>query len=205
MKPLLVITSSIFLCSCSSWKKPLSPPPVVLLDEIPKPLTDEQKKKIRSPEMLKKYAIGRYVDPSNGLIMHEAHDVYRVEATSKWNLRPRRSPSRIDNLQSDFSSTHQQVELEQLRRSLQQERATSRAAMKATQKMRDQIEPLAKSVSKAKALAEENATLRQQLRSHHQTPTLPLDPKNCSIESLDDSASVKERLRGFFNSNTTDK
>src|SRR5437867_4125706 len=32
--------------------------------------------------------MGRYVDPSNPLMMHENHTLYRVEVTSRWNLHP---------------------------------------------------------------------------------------------------------------------
>jgi hypothetical protein len=43
---------------------------------------------IRYPENVKAYSIGRYVDPNDPLVMHEAHTIYRVETTSKWNLHP---------------------------------------------------------------------------------------------------------------------
>jgi len=34
------------------------------------------------------YPIGRYIDPNDSDIMHEAHVIYRVETTAKWNLHP---------------------------------------------------------------------------------------------------------------------
>ena len=43
---------------------------------------------MRYGENLKAYSFGRYVDPNDGLVMHEAHTVYRVETTAKWNLHP---------------------------------------------------------------------------------------------------------------------
>lgn len=43
---------------------------------------------LRYSENLKAYPIGRYVDPNNGLVMHERHTVYRIETTAKWNLHP---------------------------------------------------------------------------------------------------------------------
>ena len=43
---------------------------------------------VRYGENLKAYSFGRYVDPNDGLVMHEAHTVYRVETTAKWNLHP---------------------------------------------------------------------------------------------------------------------
>lgn len=44
--------------------------------------------KVRVSETLKSYPVGRYVDPVDPTIMHEAHVVYRKEAGASWNLNP---------------------------------------------------------------------------------------------------------------------
>lgn len=44
--------------------------------------------KLRVGESLKSYPIGRYVDPADPNVMHEAHVVYRKEAGASWNLNP---------------------------------------------------------------------------------------------------------------------
>lgn len=44
--------------------------------------------KVRVGESLKAYPVGRYVDPQDPDLMHEAHVVYRREAGSSWNLNP---------------------------------------------------------------------------------------------------------------------
>ena len=44
--------------------------------------------KVRVGETLKSYPIGRYVDPNDPNVMHEAHVVYRKEAGTSWNLNP---------------------------------------------------------------------------------------------------------------------
>ena len=44
--------------------------------------------KVRVGETLKSYPVGRYVDPTDSNVMHEAHVVYRKEAGSSWNLNP---------------------------------------------------------------------------------------------------------------------
>jgi len=202
MKLLLAIAFTVLVSSCSSWKKPPSPPPFVLVDEKPKSLTTEQKRNLRSPETLKKYAIGRYVDPSNGLVMHEAHDVYRVEATSKWNRRPLRAKSRIDDPNPRSLALHHEAELNQFRQSLRRERASAKAAMAATETMQTQIKPLAKAVENAKALAEQNAILRQKLRAQNQpisTPTLTTESPPAEPET-----NVKDRLRSLFESPKTE-
>ena len=44
--------------------------------------------KVRVGETLKSYPIGRYFDPNDPNVMHEAHVVYRKEAGTSWNLNP---------------------------------------------------------------------------------------------------------------------
>ena len=44
--------------------------------------------KVRVSETLKSYPVGRYVDPHDPNVMHEAHVVYRKEAGASWNLNP---------------------------------------------------------------------------------------------------------------------
>lgn len=43
---------------------------------------------VRYPEIVRTYHIGRYVDPNDSLVMHEQHDIYRVEENTRWDLRP---------------------------------------------------------------------------------------------------------------------
>jgi hypothetical protein len=43
---------------------------------------------VRYSETLKAYPIGRYVDPNNPDVMHEAHTIYRAETQPAWNLDP---------------------------------------------------------------------------------------------------------------------
>jgi len=44
--------------------------------------------KVRLNESLKAYPVGRYIDPKDPDVMHEAHVVYRREAGANWNLNP---------------------------------------------------------------------------------------------------------------------
>ena len=43
---------------------------------------------VRVGETLKAYPTGRYVDPNDPNVMHEAHTIYRREAGPNWNLNP---------------------------------------------------------------------------------------------------------------------
>jgi hypothetical protein len=43
-------------------------------------------KSIGTPEQVKAYSIGRYVDPNHPDTLHERHTIYRREQTAHWNL-----------------------------------------------------------------------------------------------------------------------
>lgn len=51
-------------------------------------LNQSNTEKVRVGESLKSYPVGRYVDPQDANVMHEAHIVYRKESGSTWNLNP---------------------------------------------------------------------------------------------------------------------
>lgn len=78
----LALIPILLVASCASRPapqlalKPLIPPPV------------EPSESVRYAEMLRAYHVGRYVDPNHTDVMHERHSVYRVEAHSRWNLKP---------------------------------------------------------------------------------------------------------------------
>lgn len=78
----LVLTPILFLASCAS---PTTPEVLVK----PKSgLSADAVENLRFAEVLRAYHIGRYVDPNNPELMHEQHPVYRVEAYTRWNLKP---------------------------------------------------------------------------------------------------------------------
>jgi hypothetical protein len=80
---------------CAHWQKtaaptaaaaeiPAAPPaPVSATD-----LDPANAEKVRVGESLKAYPVGRYLDPQDPDLMHEAHVVYRREAGASWNLNP---------------------------------------------------------------------------------------------------------------------
>lgn len=70
----------MFLTACSSTPK------LALRPQPSPPLADNSA--VRYPEVLRAYHFGRYVDPNDGLVMHEQHEVFRVEDNARWNLHP---------------------------------------------------------------------------------------------------------------------
>jgi hypothetical protein len=51
-------------------------------------LDQDNLEKVRTSEAMKAYPVGRYIDPKDPNVMHEAHVVYRREAGGHWNLNP---------------------------------------------------------------------------------------------------------------------
>jgi hypothetical protein len=85
MKRILLFIPLILLPACASKKPVVVQMPPSVPGTI---LTSDDMESVRYGENLKAYSIGRYIDPNDGLVMHEAHTVYRVETTAKWNLHP---------------------------------------------------------------------------------------------------------------------
>jgi hypothetical protein len=85
MKRIILLIPLLILPACASKKPVVARMP----HSIPgTTLPSDDIESVRYGENLKAYPVGRYVDPNNGLVMHEAHTVYRVETTAKWNLHP---------------------------------------------------------------------------------------------------------------------
>lgn len=95
-------TSSLILCAvvafCSGCEtmqrrtgaqsEPLPPSTPAISPVSGTDLDQANFEKVRVSETLKSYPVGRYVDPTDANVMHEAHVVYRKEAGSSWNLSP---------------------------------------------------------------------------------------------------------------------
>lgn len=86
----------LFLSACSTTPK------LVLRPQQPPPTTDNSS--VRYPEVIRAYHVGRYSDPSDDLLMHEHHTVFRVEENTRWNFHPgpaNAGPARLSPIPSD--------------------------------------------------------------------------------------------------------
>jgi hypothetical protein len=77
----------VFLTACSTTPK------LKLRPQQPPPATDNSA--VRSPEIVRAYHFGRYVDPNDSLVMHEKHVLFRVEENTQWNLHPNRTDNAV--------------------------------------------------------------------------------------------------------------
>ncbi len=89
----LLLCAALALCGCETTPRkpaaaPLAPPPPAIAPVSGTDLDQTSVEKVRVGETLKSYPVGRYIDPVDSNVMHEAHVVYRKEAGSSWNLNP---------------------------------------------------------------------------------------------------------------------
>jgi len=90
---LVLGVACILGAGCEAFPKKVTsgPPPPSAPTVAPVSGTDLDQantEKVRVSESLKAYPVGRYIDPKDPDLMHEAHVVYRREAGSSWNLNP---------------------------------------------------------------------------------------------------------------------
>lgn len=90
----LLLCAAVLLCvGCETMQKktvvaPAPPPAPTVAPVSGTDLDQTNVEKVRVGETLKSYPVGRYVDPTDSNVMHEAHVVYRKEAGASWNLNP---------------------------------------------------------------------------------------------------------------------
>jgi len=78
----LALALLLVVTSCAS-----RPKPHLTVTPIPAPAF-EPVEAVRFTEVIRAYHIGRYVDPNHPDVMYEQHPVFRIETSSRWNLRP---------------------------------------------------------------------------------------------------------------------
>jgi hypothetical protein len=90
---LMLATAVLFGTGCETLQRkpaipsaPPSPPAVAPVSGTD--LDQSNVENVRVGETMKSYPVGRYMDPQDPNVMHEAHVVYRKEAGSSWNLNP---------------------------------------------------------------------------------------------------------------------
>lgn len=83
MKRPLLTLPVILLAACATR----APKKIVIVPAVASSRSVDEAS-VRKAEDVRQYRFGRYVDPGNRLVMHEAHPVYRIERTAGWDLRP---------------------------------------------------------------------------------------------------------------------
>jgi hypothetical protein len=162
MKRILIFIPLIFLSACASKKPVIVQMPPAVSGSI---FETEDMESVRYGENLKAYSIGRYVDPNDGLVMHEAHTLYRVETTAKWNLHsnaPINVPGGpvigiIDPAHKDSPLTPEVVA------EVDRQKAATMALIVQGQRMNQALNQLSKILPVTAQVAQENAQLKNEV------------------------------------------
>jgi len=165
MKRILIFIPLILLPACAS-KKPVvvKMPPIVTGTTLSTADTES----VRYGENLKAYQVGRYIDPSDDLVMHEAHTIYRVETTAKWNLPPDVYPYAPGNLPGGpvvgiIDPAHENGPITpEIAAEVDRQKAATQALIVQSQRMNQALNQLSQVLPVTSQVAAENAQLKAQ-------------------------------------------
>jgi hypothetical protein len=128
-------------------------------------LPSEGLESVRYSENIKAYNVGRYVDPNNRRVMHDAHIVYRVETTAKWNLHP--------NPGAQVSSGPAAQTVDPARREaplndeiiseVNRQKAATQALLEQSARLNQTLQHLSSAAETSQRVSEQNAQLQQEL------------------------------------------
>lgn len=161
--PITLTLPTLILTACLSAEKPHATRMSSVSDTT---VASSQMGSVRYAENVKEYPLGRYIDPNDSRVMHEAHPIYRVESTAKWNLHPS-APVRVpmgpavalvDPAQKP-APTNDEIRLE-----MQRQKAITKEMTDQRDRLNAYIEQLHSAVDKTKAVAAQNIELKTELQ-----------------------------------------
>ena len=152
MKPLLLIPF-LLLAACASRA-----PKKTTVVAVAPPSRAANAAVLRTGEQVREYRFGRYVDPSDPLVMHEGHPVYRVETTAGWDLRPGngRPPAPRPSAAQASVSANDAVVAE-----VNKQRAATRAFTEQTARLNERLREMAQATAQTQELAKQNLSLKR--------------------------------------------
>ena len=166
MKMLILCPLCICLAGCTSQRIGTVAPPPPPVPPVPRDAADS----IRYPETLRAYHMGRHVDPSNPLMMHENHTFYRVEVTSRWNLRPgpptEALAAKLESL-PDPAHTPAPVN-DEITAELNHQKEMTRKVTTEASRLTETLEQLSAALADARTQARQNVALKEKLSQMEQ-------------------------------------
>lgn len=119
---------------------------------------------VRYAENIKAYPVSRYIDPSNRLVMHEGHTVYRVETTPHWNLHPNIPVAiPIGPVWAGLSSKAASPVNDELVMEINRQKAATKTLIQGTTAVFSKLDELSQGVEKTRQIARETQELKQQV------------------------------------------
>jgi hypothetical protein len=83
------LVSFLALTGCQVTPRPATPPAVARLPVVTTALAPAA----RTPEFVKTYTLGAYVDDDDPTVRHAGHTIQRIERAATWDLRPVEKPA----------------------------------------------------------------------------------------------------------------
>lgn len=160
MKPLLILAPFVLLvpaCASKSAKQVIAtnPPPAT-----GRTLGTAQSVTVRHGEVIKAYPIGRYVDPGSRKVMHEAHTLYRIEQSPRWNLtKPRSGPA--DPARNPAPVAEQTTARDELTIELNRQRQATQAVTRSGEAVTARLKELGAALERTQAMAQQNLRLQE--------------------------------------------
>jgi hypothetical protein len=141
---------------------------------------------IRTPEVMKAYAAGRYTDPNYPDEMHERHTVYRREQSPDWNYLPDPPAILPNGNPSHYMNASGQLNAKQ--------RAYAEALQEQNRAMQKRIETLQQEVKKVPGLQLELNQLKDRIGEPAESPSSKSAPTPKPAESQDVLSGVDPEL-----------
>jgi hypothetical protein len=163
---LIYLLIPFFLLGCSTQRpmaeiRPSDPP-----DNVPgTALSLPDASDVRHSEALKAYPVGRYEDPNDPAVMHEAHVIDRAEQPPSWDFNPTVESAvplgptvAVNNPARDTTDTTGELE-----QKIQQQNQLLQATFEQNQKLADELKKLQDDIAQTRGLAAANEALQKQI------------------------------------------
>jgi len=163
---LIYLFIPLFLLGCTAARplaetQPADPPATVPGTALSLPDADD----VRNSGALKAYPTGRYEDPNDPSVMHEAHVLYRAEQPPSWNLNP--SVDTAVPLGPTVAVTNPAKETAamtgELEQKIQQQNQLLQSTYEQNQQLSEELKKLQDEVAKTQGIAAANEALQKQV------------------------------------------
>ena len=150
----LALFSLVFVASCASR-------PQLVLRPAPSSVTPIES--VRYSEVVRAYQLGRLVDPANPELMAEAHPVYRLEVSPRWNLHPG-SPNSANLLNPPPDAAFAPMPInDAVIAEMNRQRETTALVMQQANRLAQSYQQLQGIIGEMKTVAQNNALLNVRL------------------------------------------
>ena len=158
MKSIILIAPVFLLASCASHP----PKKIVVVPAVEPSRSVHSIATVRVPEQVREYRFGRYVDPGDRSVMHEEHPAYRIERTSRWNLRPDQTVALPTSL-SVASAASAPVSNDAVVAEINKQKAATKAVADQAATLNQRLSGLSEVLGQTQQMAKQNLLLQRDI------------------------------------------